>query len=145
MIPQAVIVRVLQIFAGYLGAVPAAAAAVTLGFSLLTSIVADFDGSGVTEFFVFATMLIATFAALPALAIVALGESMLWRNWPPYAIGGALTGLLLPIALFGATFRSGGGAMTTLTGLASGTFAGCVYWCIAGRDAGKWKDPPPAP
>ncbi len=84
--------------------------------------------SGITFGLVIA-MFVAMFAALPASAVVAVGEFRSWRMWWYYAIAGAVIGAVL-----------GNMFMPPLwfpwLGLGFGPVSGLIYWGIAGRNAG---------
>lgn len=95
---------------------------------------------------VFATSVVGFYAFLPALILIGIAEWFDWRSVFYYALAGAAIGLLayyssdisvaieettdMPPVAFGAQLVA-----------AAGIIAGCVYWLIAGRNAGKWKAP----
>ncbi len=62
----------------------------------------------------FGFIFISGFALLPAMIVAAITEAFYVRSALAYAIGGGLVGFV----------------------------AGVVYWMIAGRNAGAWREPP---
>ena len=85
------------------------------------------------------------FALLPALVIVAITELFDVRSALVYAIGGAVVGLACYLGLIPfdpATLRFDGIVrrhLEVMTG--AGIVGGLIYWLIAGRNAGRWKEP----
>src|ERR1700737_3035916 len=94
----------------------------------------------------FGFIFISGFALLPALVVVAITEAFYIRGVLTYAVGGGLVGLACSLGLVPfapATFRFEGIVrrhLEIMTG--AGIVAGVVYWMIAGRNAGAWRDPP---
>lgn len=96
------------------------------------------------------------FALLPAMIIVAITEAFHIRSLLAYALGGGLVGLACYLGLVPFDTES-----LRFTGIVqrhleimtgAGIVAGAVYWLIAGRNAGAWrqlqvarKAPPPLP
>jgi hypothetical protein len=102
---------------------------------------------GVFEILVgFGFIFISGFALLPAAIIALITEAFSIRSMLAYAIGGALVGLACYLSLVPFdtdTLRFDGIVrrhMEIMTG--AGIVAGLVYWMIAGRTAGAWRDPP---
>jgi phosphotransferase system glucose/maltose/N-acetylglucosamine-specific IIC component len=101
----------------------------------------------------FGFIFISGFALLPAAIIALLTEAFSIRSVLAYAIGGAVVGAACYLSLvpfdtdswqFNGIVRR---HMEIMTG--AGIVAGLIYWTIAGRTAGAWRDPPrrlpPAP
>jgi hypothetical protein len=92
---------------------------------------------------------ISGFALLPAMIVVAITEAFYIRGALTYAVGGGLVGLACYLGLVPfdtATLHFDGiirRHLEIMTG--AGIVAGIVYWMIAGRNAGAWREPPPAP
>jgi hypothetical protein len=100
----------------------------------------------------FGFIFVSGFALLPAAIIALITEAFSIRGVLAYAIGGALVGVAgyLSLVPFDTdTLRFEGIVrrhMEIMTG--AGIVAGLVYWMIAGRNAGAWRDqprPPPPP
>src|SRR5271169_600891 len=89
------------------------------------------------------------FALIPAMIVVAITEAFYVRGALTYAIGGAIVGLACYLGLVPfdpETLRFEGIVrrhLEIMTG--AGIVAGVVYWMIAGRNAGGWREPPPVP
>ncbi len=85
------------------------------------------------------------FALLPALLVVLITEAFNIRGALSYAVGGAAVGLACYLGLTPfdpATMRFDGIVrrhLEIMTG--AGIVAGMVYWLIAGRTAGAWREP----
>jgi len=94
----------------------------------------------------FGFIFISGFALLPAMIVVAITEAFYIRSALTYAVGGALVGLACYLGLLPfdpATLRFDGIVrrhLEIMTG--AGIVAGLVYWLIAGRNAGGWREPP---
>jgi hypothetical protein len=102
----------------------------------------------------FGFIFISGFALLPAMIIAAITEAFYIRGALTYAVGGGLVGLACYLGLVPFhpdTLRFEGIVRRHLeitTG--AGIVAGLVYWMIAGRNAGAWREPrrpltPPPP
>jgi len=78
------------------------------------------------------------YAALPALAIIAIAEGWRVRSVLFYAgVGGALAAFLA----FGTEiFDLRGAARDREIMVGAGVVGGFVYWALAGRNAGAWRD-----
>jgi phosphotransferase system glucose/maltose/N-acetylglucosamine-specific IIC component len=93
------------------------------------------------------------FALLPATIIALITEAFSIRGVLAYAVGGALVGAACYLSLVQydtETWQFNGIVrrhMEIMTG--AGIVAGLVYWMIAGRNAGAWREPsrrpPPLP
>jgi hypothetical protein len=94
----------------------------------------------------FGFIFISGFALLPAMIIALITEAFYIRSALAYAVGGALVGLACYLGLVPfdpQTLRFDGIVrrhMEIMTG--AGIVAGIVYWLIAGRTAGAWREPP---
>ena len=94
----------------------------------------------------FGFIFVSGFALLPAMLVVAITEAFYVRGALTYAVGGGLVGLACYLGLVPfdtATFRFDGIVrrhLEIMTG--AGIVAGLVYWMIAGRNAGAWREPP---
>ena len=93
----------------------------------------------------FGFIFISGFALLPALIIALITEAFSIRSSLAYAVGGALVGLACYLGLvpfdpealhFEGIVRR---HLEIMTG--AGIVAGIVYWMIAGRSAGDWRQP----
>ncbi|HEY3792473.1 MAG TPA: hypothetical protein VGM09_11630 [Bradyrhizobium sp.] len=104
----------------------------------------------------FGFIVISGFALVPAMIAVAITEAFYVRSALTYATGGALAGLACYLGLVPfdpATLQFEGIVrrhLEIMTG--AGIVAGVVYWMIAGRNAGAWRElphslrpPPPLP
>ena len=101
----------------------------------------------------FGFIFISGFALLPAAIIALITEALSIRGVLAYAIGGAVVGAACYLSLVPFdtdTWRFDGIVrrhMEIMTG--AGIVAGLVYWIIAGRTAGAWREPrrrlPPPP
>jgi hypothetical protein len=95
----------------------------------------------------FGFIFISGFALLPAMIVVAITEAFYIRGVLTYAVGGAIVGMACYLGLVPfdpATLRFDGIVrrhLEIMTG--AGIVAGLVYWMIAGRNAGAWREPPP--
>ena len=89
-----------------------------------------------------ADMVVAFYALLPAMLVIAIAEGFRLRSVLLYMIAGGLAGLYCYLTLgFGlpsaeAGRMAGRGAEIVI---AAGIAAGFVYWALAGRNAGTWR------
>jgi hypothetical protein len=94
----------------------------------------------------FGFIFISGFALLPALIVVLITEAFYIRGILTYAVGGAIVGCACYLGLVPfdpATLQFDGIVrrhLEIMTG--AGIVAGLVYWLIAGRSAGAWREPP---
>jgi hypothetical protein len=106
------------------------------------------DPDALNVIFAFGFIFVSGFALLPALLIVLITEAFSIRKALTYAVGGALTGLACYLGLVPfdpATMSFDGIVRRHLEiMMGAGVVAGAVYWLIAGRKAGVWRDPPAA-
>jgi len=101
----------------------------------------------------FGFIFVSGFALIPALLIALITEVFSIRSVLAYAIGGGVVGLACYLGLVPFdpdTFHFEGIVrrhLEIMTG--AGIVGGLVYWMIAGRNAGAWRQqsrrPPPAP
>ena len=95
----------------------------------------------------FGFIFVSGFALVPGLIVVLITEAFNIRGVLTYAVGGGLVGLACYLGLvpFDPSTLSFEGIvrrhLEILTG--AGIVAGVVYWMIAGRNAGAWREPPP--
>src|SRR5580704_10369463 len=96
----------------------------------------------------FGFIFISGFALLPALIVVLITEAFYIRGVLTYAVGGAIVGAACYLGLipfdpdtmqFDGIVRR---HLEIMTG--AGIVAGLIYWMIAGRTAGAWREPPRA-
>jgi hypothetical protein len=130
-------------------------AIIAAGITLAIGIIAP-DWSGVdsdpferVSFFIvsfFATSFVGAVAMLPALVVIIIAEAARWRNFLYYGVGGALVGLAsyfgsdISVRLENTTDVTPVGNTLQLAA-AAGIIGGLVYWVVAGRNAGRWRDP----
>jgi hypothetical protein len=104
------------------------------------------DQSAVNIVLGFGFIFISGFALLPAMIVVAITEAFYVRGVLTYAVGGGLVGLACYLGLIPfdpATLSFDGIVrrhLEIMTG--AGIVAGLVYWMVAGRNAGAWREPP---
>jgi hypothetical protein len=104
------------------------------------------DQSALNVVLGFGFIFISGFALLPALIVVLITEAFYVRGVLSYAVGGAIVGCACYLGLipfdpdtlhFDGIVRR---HLEIMTG--AGIVAGLVYWMIAGRSAGAWREPP---
>ena len=104
------------------------------------------DPDALDIIFGFGFIFLSGFALLPATIIVLITEAFYIRSILAYALGGGLVGLACYLGLipfdpdtmhFNGIVRR---HLEIMTG--AGIVAGLVYWMIAGRNAGVWREPP---
>jgi len=97
----------------------------------------------------FGFIFVSGFALIPAMLVVLITEAFSIRGALTYAVGGALTGLACYLGLVPfdpATMSFDGIVRRHLeVMMGAGVVAGAVYWLIAGRSAGAWRDAGSAP
>jgi hypothetical protein len=146
---MALIGRLLVIFFGFLAACLVAGMIVVVAvlfpeFSDLGS--GPIDPATLNIVLGFGFIFISGFALLPAMIVALVTEAFSIRGALTYAIGGALVGLACYLSLIQFdtdTLRFEGIVrrhLEIMTG--AGIVAGLVYWMIAGRNAGAWRQPP---
>jgi hypothetical protein len=116
--------------------------------------VAGIDPEALNVILGFGFIFVSGFALIPAVAVVTITEAFDVRGVLAYAIGGAAVGLACYLGLvpfdteamrFDGIVRR---HLEVVTG--AGIVGGLIYWLIAGRNAGRWKQPhaasyPPPP
>jgi hypothetical protein len=104
------------------------------------------DQSAINVVLGFGFIFISGFALLPALIVVLITEAFYIRGVLTYAVGGAIVGAACYLGLIPfdpETLRFDGIVrrhLEIMTG--AGIVAGLIYWMIAGRTAGAWREPP---
>ena len=146
---MALIGRLFVIFFGFLAACFVAGMIVVVAvlypeFSDLGS--GTINQSAINVVLGFGFIFLSGFALLPALIVVLITEAFYVRGVLSYAVGGAIVGCACYLGLIPfdpATLRFDGIVrrhLEIMTG--AGIVAGIVYWMIAGRTAGAWREPP---
>jgi hypothetical protein len=101
------------------------------------------DQSALNVIIGFGFIFISGFALLPAMLVVLITEAFYIRSMLAYALGGAIVGLACYLGLVPfdpATLHFDGIVrrhLEIMTG--AGIVAGVIYWAIAGRNAGAWR------
>lgn len=127
------------------------AAGVTLAIAIVAPDWAGVDADPVERltFFIvsfFATSFVGAVAFLPALVVIVVAEAARLRNFLYYGVGGALVGLAsyyesdISLRLENTTDVAPV-ANALQIAAAAGIIGGLVYWLIAGRNAGRWREP----
>ena len=127
------------------------AAGITLAIAIVAPDWAGVDADPVERlsFFIvsfFATSFVGAVAILPAALLIVIAEAARLRSFLYYGIGGALVGLAsyygsdISVRLENTTdFAPVANALQLAA--AAGIIGGLVYWLIAGRNAGRWREP----
>jgi hypothetical protein len=95
----------------------------------------------------FGFIFVSGFALLPAMIVVAVTEAFYIRGALTYAVGGGVIGLACYLGMVPfdtETLRFEGIVrrhLEIMTG--AGIVGGVVYWMVAGRNAGAWREPRP--
>jgi hypothetical protein len=146
---MALIGRLVVIFLGFLAACLVAGMMVigAVLFPELSDLGADPIDQGVLDIVLgFGFIFVSGFALLPAMIVALITEAFYVRGVLTYAVGGGLVGLACYLGLVQfdtETLRFEGIVrrhLEIMTG--AGIVAGLVYWMIAGRNAGAWREPP---
>lgn len=154
---MALIGRLIVVLLAFLAASLVAGMIVVIAvlFPELSDLGDEIDQTSLNIMFGFGFIFISGFALLPAAIVVAITEAFYIRSALAYAVGGALVGLACYLGLvpfdteslrFDGIVRR---HLEIMTG--AGIVAGLVYWLIAGRNAGAWRErprplsPPPIP
>ncbi len=141
--------RIIVIFIALMFAIMVAGITLAIGIDLPEWSAMDSDPvERVTFFFVsfFATTYVGAVAFLPALVVIVIGEAARMRSFLYYGVGGALVGLA---SYFGSDISTRLENTTDVTPVghalqlaaAAGIMGGLAYWLIAGRNAGRWREP----
>ncbi|TAK46850.1 MAG: hypothetical protein EPO23_14450 [Xanthobacteraceae bacterium] len=149
---MALIGRMFVVLAGFIAASFAASLVVVLAALYpqwsdlqLGPMEGDWIGVAATIGFVF----VSGFALMPALAVIALAETFSIRALTFYAAAGALTGVAVIAGLGG--FDPAALAIDSFSRreleimIGAGIIGGAVYWLIAGRRSGAWREKPATP
>jgi len=147
---MALIGRLFATFFGFLAACFVAGAVVVyaLLFPEMDLQTLDIDSGTVNVIVGIGFMLVSGFALLPALIVVLVTEAFSIRHILAYAILGGLAGLgcylaFIPFDTVSMTFE-GIVRRHAEVMVGAGILGGVVYWLIAGRNAGAWRDPSPS-
>ena len=104
------------------------------------------DQEGLNIVLGFGFIFVSGFALLPAMIVAAITEAFYIRGALTYAVGGGVIGMACYLGLIPFdtdTLRFEGIVrrhLEIMTG--AGIVGGVVYWMIAGRNAGAWREPP---
>jgi hypothetical protein len=129
------------------------AAGLVVSVAVLIPVIGDlalraYEQGGVGVILTFGAIFVSAYALAPVLLVIVCAEAFSIRALLFYALAGALMGCVLYFNFSGWSGRAlttGGFARRELEIMAAaGIVAGLVYWAIAGRKAGKWREPPPA-
>jgi len=141
--------RIIVIFFALIAAIVAAGVALAIGVVAPDWAGVDSDPFERISFFIvsfFATSFVGAVAFLPALVVIVIAEAVRLRNFLYYGVGGALVGLAsyygsdISVRLENTTDVAPVGNALQLAA-AAGIIGGLVYWVIAGRNAGRWREP----
>jgi hypothetical protein len=127
------------------------AAGITLAIGIIAPDWAGIDSDPVERlsFFIvsfFATSFVGAVAILPAALLIVISEAARLRSFLFYGVGGALVGLAsyygsdISVRLENTTDVPPVANALQLAA-AAGIIGGLVYWLIAGRNAGGWREP----
>jgi len=144
----ALIGRLIVIFFAFLAACLVAGMIVVVAvlfpeFSDLDS--GSIDQNAINVVIGFGFIFISGFALLPAMLVVLITEAFYIRSLLAYALGGGVVGLACYLGLvpfdpntlhFDGIIRR---HLEIMTG--AGIVGGLIYWMIAGRNAGAWRQP----
>lgn len=145
---MALIGRLFATFFGFLAACFVAGAVVVyaLLFPEMDVQTLDIDSGTMNVIFGIGFMLVSGFALVPALIAVLVTEAFSIRHILAYAILGGLAGLCCYLAFIPfdtATMTFEGIVRRQLEVMVgAGILGGVVYWLIAGRNAGGWRERP---
>ena len=93
----------------------------------------------------FGALFVSFYAFVPVLLVIVAAEAFSIRSLLFYAAAGALLGCVLYLNFggwnWGAVTVQGFARREIEIMAAAGIVAGFVYWVIAGRNAGKWREP----
>jgi hypothetical protein len=142
--------RIIVIFIALMIAIVAAGIALAIGIISPDWSGMDSDPVERVNFFIisfFATSFAGAVAMLPALVVVVIAEAARMRSFIYYGVGGALVGLA---SYYGSDVSERLENTTDVVPVghslqlaaAAGIVGGLAYWLIAGRNAGRWRDPP---
>jgi hypothetical protein len=146
---MALFLRILMVLFALWVAVMAAGVTIAIGMFIPDWGAMETDPVDRAMFFVvafFATSFAGAVAYLPAFLTVTLAEALSIRSFLYYGTAGAAIGLL---GYFGSNISSRLEDTTDITPVAhslelvaaAGIIGGLVYWLMAGRNAGRWREP----
>jgi hypothetical protein len=141
--------RIIVIIFGLLVAILVAGITLAMGIVLPEWAAMDSDPiERVIFFFVafFATSYVGAVGVLPAALVIAISEAARMRSLIYYGVGGALVALA---SYYGSDIAFQLENTTDVTPVANalqlaaaaGILGGLAYWLIAGRNAGRWREP----
>ena len=81
---------------------------------------------------------IGVFSVIPAIIVIAVGETHGWRKWWIYVGFASVTALALLLMI---GFSDWAKVELPFMAASMGASGGFVYWLIAGRHAGLWRKP----
>jgi len=127
------------------------AAGITLAIGIIAPDWAGIDSDPVERlsFFIvsfFATSFVGAVAIMPAALLIVISEAARLRSFLFYGVGGALVGLAsyygsdISVRLENTTDVPPVANALQLAA-AAGIIGGLVYWVVAGRNAGRWREP----
>jgi len=127
------------------------AAGITLAIGIVAPDWAGIDSDPVERlsFFIvsfFATSFVGAVAIMPAALLIVISEVARLRSFLFYGVGGALVGLAsyygsdISVRLENTTDVPPVANALQLAA-AAGIIGGLVYWVVAGRNAGRWREP----
>jgi H+/Cl- antiporter ClcA len=127
------------------------AAGITLAIGIVAPDWAGIDSDPVERlsFFIvsfFATSFVGAVALMPAALLIVISEAARLRSFLFYCVGGALVGLAsyygsdISVRLENTTDVPPVANALQLAA-AAGIIGGLVYWLVAGRNAGRWREP----
>jgi hypothetical protein len=143
--------RIIVIFFSLIVAIIVAGIVLAIGIVAPDWAGVDSDPFERVSFFIvsfFATSFVGAVAFLPALVVIVISEAAPLRNFLYYGVGGALVGLAsyygsdISVRLENTTDVAPVGNALQLAA-AAGIVGGIAYWLIAGRNAGRWREPRP--
>ena len=141
--------RIIVIFFALIVAIMVAGIALAIGIIAPDWAGIDSDPVERVGFFIvsfFATSFVGAVAILPALIVIVIAETARMRSFIYYGVGGALVGLAsyfgtdISVRLENTTDVAPVGNALQLAA-AAGIIGGLAYWLIAGRNAGRWREP----
>ena len=145
---MSLIFRILMVLFALWVAVMAAGVTIAIGMFVPEWGMMETDPMDRAIFFVvafFATSFAGAAALLPAFLAVIVAEAFKFRSFLYYGTAGAVIGLL---GYFGSNISSRLEDTTDITPVAhslelvaaAGIIGGLVYWLLAGRNAGRWRE-----
>jgi hypothetical protein len=140
--------RIIVIVFGLIVAIMAAGVTLAIGIIAPDWAGVDADPFERLSFFIvsfFATSFVGAVAILPAAVLIVVSEAARWRSFLYYGVGGALVALA---SYYGSDISVRLENTTDVTPVtnalqlaaAAGIIGGLVYWLIAGRNAGRWRE-----